>query len=502
MNEHPRHTPQPRQNFVLTLLTTTDNAAADGVATNVVTATLKDGTEWAQGENLLFTVTGDAVFTDSHAQTTTGTISSQGYATADLNDPTAETVTVTAIVLSDTSVSAQTPVTFGSGGLVRPAPELDELVNDRIPVDTATLTLRIPAWGAMAVGDNVAYHWQVTSATDIGDDIHDNRHLTATDIGHDVTFSLPVDLAVEPYDGGSVEAWYTVTPAAGGADEESAHATWPVGEEEPLPAPVVQEAEDGHIDLGDVGEDFHVELAWSGMAENDRVTLYWQGTDADGVAGPETPVANHPVTSHDVTAGQVVLTLKTELLSPYETGSVAAFYTLNRADGSPTAQSETATYQVTPVVQTLFEDFEGNEFQTIKQGQSVTLVNSGATLTNNGTTDVLINGPTGIIFNPELAGTSLTCNLSSSANIDYLIDFKNSFTYFKVGVGGAHSYNSSLIFYNSDGQEVDRKQVSGPTTSKQWVVYTLYAPASQVRVLSDTPVSIDNITVSTVPIEG
>lgn len=347
MTKHQSHTPQPRQDFDLTLAVLRDNAPADSTSVNTVQATLKDGNDWASGEAVQFIVTtGHAVFADNGSNITTGIIGSQGSANASLTDAVEETATVIAL---GGGISKQVTVTFGHGGGsgdTLDAPTVDEAVNGRIPVDTAALTLRIPPWNGMAVGDHLEYTWVGINAGGVESTLHDGFPLMASDIGQPVIFNLSPVLAVAPFDGGTAEAWYTVTPE-GGSMQTSANATWLVGEERSLPAPVVEEATDGHINLEEVGDTFSVDLSWPQMSVNDLVSLYWQGMDADGNAGSEQVAGAHRVTDADAFAGQVVLALYTETyLMPYEDGSVSLFYTLNRADGSPTAQSGTSTYGV------------------------------------------------------------------------------------------------------------------------------------------------------------
>jgi len=342
----------PRQ-LALTL-TSSGNADADGEATNILTATLRDGTNLVPDEAILFIAENGAFFPANNDARITINTSSQGKAVAYLACSIPQTVKVSAVVLSNSDVSATVNSTFGEGGGTigdLTAPSVDEAAEGHIPADTPSLTLRVPAWSGMAAGDHVTYSWQATSAGGISNTLHDGFPLQETDIGKAIVFDLAPKLAVAPYDGGSAEAWYTVIPAGSNTAKDSAHANWVVGEEKALLAPEVEEADGKSIYLADLEDTFHVDLSWPTMAVNDQVSLFWQGTDENGHSGAEQQVVSHRVSDNDVAAGTVSLTVSVATyLAPYVNGSVSAFYTLNRADGSDTQISDTARYAVRQVV--------------------------------------------------------------------------------------------------------------------------------------------------------
>jgi alpha-tubulin suppressor-like RCC1 family protein len=332
-------------------LTSAGNADADCTATNTLTVRLTDGGSLVAGEDIILDVHSGAAFFPDNAQHSniTVTTGSLGTATARLADCTAETVTVKAILSSDSAITATASTVFGEGdgGDSLVAPTVDEAAGGRIPADAASLTLRVPAWAGMAAGDHLEYFWQATGAEGESVTLHDGFPLIASDVGQDIIFNPDPELAVVPFDGGTAEAWYTVAPADGSAARESAHATWPVGEPVALPAPVVEEADGDSIDLTTLDETFHVNLRWPEMAVNDQVALYWKGTKADGIADPVQVAASHRVTENEMAAGVIRLPLATATwLTAYENGSVAAWYLLNRADGSPSATSDTAAWSV------------------------------------------------------------------------------------------------------------------------------------------------------------
>lgn len=348
-DEQMNHDNSARQQALM--LTSTENASADGESTNTLTATLTDGSTLVPGERIIFTADSgsDAFFPLSGSYVVSANTNSQGKAVAYLACTTPGTVTVSAILASDSTVIATANSTFGEGGSTGDleAPSVDEAISGYIPANTPTLALRIPAWSTMASDDQISYFWQATSAAGFSNTLHDGFPLVSADVGKDVVFDLNPELAVAPYDGGTVEAWYRVTPAGSSSGEDSAHAIWPVGNEKALPAPEVEEASGENIELAEVSDTIHADLKWLAMAVNDRVALYWKGTDAGGNAGAEQQVASHRVTENDVAVGKVIVPLSVATwLAPYEGGCVELFYTLNRADGSATEKSDMVVYGV------------------------------------------------------------------------------------------------------------------------------------------------------------
>ena len=137
--------PEPRQ-LALTLRSE-GSAEANGEDTITLTATLTDGDSLVSGEVITFIATNGAFFPDGESSIISVTTNSQGKAVAGLACSTPGTFNVTALLARDSGVNASVSVVFGDGGSTGdlPAPAVDEAVNGRIPADTSTLTLRIPA---------------------------------------------------------------------------------------------------------------------------------------------------------------------------------------------------------------------------------------------------------------------------------------------------------------------------------------------------------------------
>ena len=231
----------------------------------------------------------------------------------------------------------------GSAGTLSP-PSVDEAVDTHLAADLSSVTLRIPPWPGMAERDLLMYFW-LGNPSGGGSGLTDGLHVPASMVGQDITFSLAPEVAVAPFDGSTVEAWYQVTPADGGAVQTALHGTWQVGETAALPAPIIEEAVDGQIDPGVAGGSVHTRITYPGMTDGDVLTLYWQGTKEDGTQDTEAVVSTHPVTLSEVTAGVVVLTVAAETwLTPYEGGQITVRYTGDH--GGVIQASDTATFAV------------------------------------------------------------------------------------------------------------------------------------------------------------
>ncbi|HHR6458311.1 TPA: hypothetical protein ACS772_003824, partial [Providencia alcalifaciens] len=187
------------------------------------------------------------------------------------------------------------------------------------------------------------------------------------------------------------------------------------------------------------------------------------------------------------------LSLSTEtFLAPYEGGSVAMFYTLNRADGRRgTTQSETRVYWLGPV--TMFEDFEGNGAITIQPGASLSLNTSGTILKNTGNQVMYISSP---VSTPPLNGWSLAIYAGENAAE---LSFPGRFRHIRFG---CYYTGGTVIFYDAAGEEIDRTTF---TNQLGWLEHTLKCGlARRIKIIVSTASAsnygyFDNITVSLTP---
>jgi len=190
----------------------------------------------------------------------------------------------------DGTASVATDVSVDGGEATLPAPSVDEEDGAVLPADTDTLTLRVPAWVGMAMGDLLMYTWKGTPPGGTAVTLSDGMHVPAHRVGKDIPFTLDPLKAVAPFNGGMVEAWYQVTPAAGGAAETSLHGSWQVGTPALLPAPTVDEAVNGELSAGLASATVRVP-AYVGMAAGDLVTITWTG-DVTGKLSVSIPVSS------------------------------------------------------------------------------------------------------------------------------------------------------------------------------------------------------------------
>lgn len=228
-----------------------------------------------------------------------------------------------------------------TGNLVPPS--VDEASGTVLGADVTTVTLRVSPWAGMAASDRLMYYWLGNPG---GVQLSDGLHVPAALVGQDVTFTLDPATAVVPFDGGTVEAWYEVTPADGTAVLTSQHAAWQVGDAAGLPAPVVEEADAGIIDPETVADSVHVRITYPGMADGDTLQVVWQGYLTDDTPGEEYRPALHVVTEGEATAQVAEVTIPVAELDPYQGGRVDVSYSLVRYGSTAETSSAIAEYTV------------------------------------------------------------------------------------------------------------------------------------------------------------
>jgi len=232
----------------------------------------------------------------------------------------------------------------GSAGTLTP-PSVDEAEGTRLPTDLASVNLRIPAWPGMAEQDLLYYYWLGNPAGG-GNPLSDGLHIPATLVGQDVTFMLDPAAAVVPFEGSTVETWYQVTAYADGKVQTSRHATLQVGEMQVLPAPEVEKAENGILDVYVLGDVTNVRIAYPGIDIEDILQLIWKGTLADEGGTIEYRPSPHVVTQAEAKAEYMTISLDTLThVTWFMNGSVEASYILTRSSG-PAETSSVAKYQV------------------------------------------------------------------------------------------------------------------------------------------------------------
>jgi len=251
-------------------LSATSGAVADGSATNTVTATLMLGSTYASGKSVILTITaGSAIFPQYGTDTLTVTTNTLGQASVDLTDTVEEAVGIKAILLEDTSITAQASSVFSGGGSTHHAPYVTEATDGVLPYSLTQAHVIVPT-STLTVGDTVQLLWKGTlsDGTTIADYM---PHDTVTSVTQDLAFLIPSSHIV-PLSGGSVDVSYTDITTGDGSDV--LHLS--VSDSNWLAAPVVEEAS-GNSLSSSVAQ-ATVDIApYSDMAAGDIVSLYWNG---------------------------------------------------------------------------------------------------------------------------------------------------------------------------------------------------------------------------------
>jgi alpha-tubulin suppressor-like RCC1 family protein len=149
-------------NFILTA-SATSGATANGIDTNSVTITLTDLNGYYQPDESIdvSVISGTAIFPDSQLNHITVTTGLLGQVVTTLTDTISETVTIKLVLLSDTSVTAQTTCTFGGVTETLPAPTIDNVQSSIIDPEAYPdgVDVRVPSSASLAVGDVVTVYW-------------------------------------------------------------------------------------------------------------------------------------------------------------------------------------------------------------------------------------------------------------------------------------------------------------------------------------------------------
>ncbi|MEZ2604974.1 Ig-like domain-containing protein [Kluyvera intermedia] len=218
----------------------------------------------------------------------------------------------------------------------------DGYVLDQYDIDFGVSTI-IPVYPNAAPGQTITLFW--------GLDWSEEMVLSSIS-----QLPLVIALSSEVLVDGTYQVSYQVTDPAGNPASSSAMDINVIngGQTSPtLTAPYIPEASDGFINILDASDGVIVQISYAGMAENDLVTLYYEGFDLNdiSVAGTKTSTT-YTLTADDVTAGQAEMTLPSALFlidsGGYE-GTAKAYYTVPPTEGAQIRLSHTATCNVDTV---------------------------------------------------------------------------------------------------------------------------------------------------------
>lgn len=278
---------------------------------------------------------------------TTSTTDVTGVATAKITASAAGLLSVKATTADDTT--GKTISIYA--GLPLPAPVITGAsYEDNYTLDYYDLQLgvqlTIPFYPNAKAGDTVTFFWG---------DVY-SHSFTLSDPSQqlpyvvDVTTECPPDCLID----GEYQVYYSVTDSAGNASYSSGVALTirNGGQTTPtLNKPVVPVAADGFINIADAANGVEVDVAYTGMAAGDVITLYWSAKDKNG-----NPVQTATtMQQYTVVTGETshAFMLDATLFFPnngqgYE-GSVDAYYTVMPVDSSAIELSFTQTVQVDTV---------------------------------------------------------------------------------------------------------------------------------------------------------
>lgn len=185
----------------------TSGAEANGVSTNSAHAVLKNNNELIDNKTLLFTLTGNAVFTDTMTNMTSRITSIIGTADVSFTNIVAETVVIRVDYLDDPSIHDADDSTFvGAIGELE-APVIQEAIGNIIDYSTIETSIHviIPIWEGMKSGDIVhAYIGHLNK----WDETHT---VTANEVGKPIIFTInnAKDFLL-PYIDNTLRAYYSV----------------------------------------------------------------------------------------------------------------------------------------------------------------------------------------------------------------------------------------------------------------------------------------------------
>jgi len=193
--------------------------------------------------------------------------------------------------------SARTHITVSGAIQKLPAPDIlqapgTELDPVSVPPTGASVVIK---WSqGMALGDQVYVYWNGTTAAGGGTSFTTSMEVTV--LGQDLLFTVPKDQQVVPLAGGTLDLYYVVVPAVGGAQRESEHRTWTVKgtvAQQPPALDVLEDNDATHVlDISTL-TNVTARVPDYGMLPGDTVLVRWAGlTQHDtavqtvAVAGP------------------------------------------------------------------------------------------------------------------------------------------------------------------------------------------------------------------------
>ncbi|MBI6796886.1 hypothetical protein [Pseudomonas syringae] len=181
-------------------------------------------------------------------------------------------------------------------------PHVQGVTNGVLNPDSHNVITQVPPYYFMADGHDINLVWIGKTAN--GETVmhQEVKNLNADDIGKSIEYLIP-DEKVGALAGGSLEVYYTVTTYAKAFFKSpTLRLLVDVDNSTPLEAPVVDKlSADGILDPADVPLEAIVRVSpYRAMAEGDKVTIHWEGVDAEGTYGTYTVVNSGTVNRETV----------------------------------------------------------------------------------------------------------------------------------------------------------------------------------------------------------
>ena len=188
-------------------VTTTSGAQANGIDKNSATVLLQNEDNRLDNKEIIFNVSGAAVFVDTDLNNTVSLTNVLGEATVYFVDVVPETVLITAIYGEDVSVNDSAASTFiGSEETIIYPPVIDEAVGDLVIMSNIgqTAHIRIPKWNNMKSGDRLLIHGEYIEPWEKFYSVLDS------DINNDIIIPIDVNIYLQPYVNNKLYLYYSL----------------------------------------------------------------------------------------------------------------------------------------------------------------------------------------------------------------------------------------------------------------------------------------------------
>ncbi|KJZ63206.1 Ig-like domain-containing protein [Pseudomonas fluorescens] len=207
-----------------------------------------------------------------------------------------------------------------------PAPTISEVIGDTLEPSVSHATVHI-RYLAMADGDLINLVW--SGMANDNPYLHEVPHLVTAGEARLKHITLLVENAhITPLDGGTLDLFYRVSNDMAQARriDESDYLSVKVGTiVATLPAPLVDETQDGVLDPALVPRNATLRIPYLGTAKGDELTYYWRGISPVGTTTDRMPITTGLV------GKPLTFRIDAQFIKPNMNQQVEVRYTLKRA---------------------------------------------------------------------------------------------------------------------------------------------------------------------------